>query len=67
VTTNGLLRTGGFTLPGEAWARANMDKLQQNYLMSHPVLAEGDIVCVDLLSGYFREQFKVNTHDDPQT
>jgi beta-D-galactosyl-(1->4)-L-rhamnose phosphorylase len=49
------------------WARANMDKLQQNYLMSHPVLAEGDTVRVDLLSGYFREQFRVNTHDDPQT
>jgi len=49
------------------WARANMDKLQQNYLMSHPVFAEGDTVCIDPLSGYFREQFSVNTHDDPHT
>lgn len=49
------------------WARAKPDKLQQNYLMSHPVLAEGDTVCIDPLSGYFREQFKVNTQDDPQS
>jgi beta-D-galactosyl-(1->4)-L-rhamnose phosphorylase len=49
-----------------AWAKANMDKLQQNYLMSQPVVAEGDVVTVDLLDGYFREQFKVNTADDPK-
>jgi beta-D-galactosyl-(1->4)-L-rhamnose phosphorylase len=48
------------------WARANMDKLQQNYLMSYPVIAEKNTVRIDLLSGYFREQFKINTHDDPK-
>ncbi|MBN1998532.1 1,3-beta-galactosyl-N-acetylhexosamine phosphorylase [candidate division KSB1 bacterium] len=47
------------------WARANMDKLQQNYLMSSPVIAEGDTVTIDPLSGFFREQFKVNANDDP--
>lgn len=50
-----------------AWAKVNMDKLQQNYLMSYPVIAEGDTVQIDLLSGYFREQFKINSNDDPQT
>jgi beta-D-galactosyl-(1->4)-L-rhamnose phosphorylase len=49
------------------WAKANMDKLQQNYLMSYPVIAQSDNVTIDLLSGFFREQFMVNTHDDPKT
>ncbi len=49
-----------------AWARANMDKLQQNYLMSFPVTAKGDSVCIDLLKGYFREQFILNKKDDPK-
>ena len=48
------------------WAKANMDKLQQNYLMSHPVVAGSDTVSIDLLKGYFREQFQVNTNDDPK-
>ncbi|MBA7531972.1 D-galactosyl-beta-1-_4-L-rhamnose phosphorylase [subsurface metagenome] len=47
------------------WAKANRDKLQQNYLMSFPVLAESDKVEIDLLTGYFREQFEVNANDDP--
>jgi beta-D-galactosyl-(1->4)-L-rhamnose phosphorylase len=49
------------------WAKANQDKLQQNYLMSYPVVAEGDTVQVMLLDGYFREQFRVNINDDPKT
>ncbi|MBN2180495.1 MAG: hypothetical protein JW715_01175, partial [Sedimentisphaerales bacterium] len=48
------------------WAKANMDKLQQNYLMSYPVVAESNIVKIDPLNGFFREQFKINTNDDPQ-
>jgi len=49
------------------WAKANRDKLQQNYLMSDPVVAEEDHVRIDLLSGFFREQLEVNTNDDPKT
>lgn len=48
------------------WAKANRDKLQQNYLMSKPVTAESDKVKVDLLEGFFREQFEVNFNDDPK-
>lgn len=48
------------------WAKANMDKLQQNYLMSNPVVAQSDIVTIDPLNGFFREQFKINTNDDPK-
>jgi len=49
-----------------AWAKKNMDKLQQNFLMSSPVVAEGNTVEIDLLKGYFREQFMVNAKDNPK-
>jgi len=48
------------------WAKKNMDKLQQCYLMSDPVVATGNSVTIDLLKGYFKEQFKVNFNDDPK-
>jgi len=48
------------------WAKANRDKLQQNFLMSDPVIAEDSTVKIDLLRGYFREQFEVNFNDDPK-
>lgn len=49
------------------WAKANKDKLQQNYLMSVPLVAEGSGLEIDLLAGFFREQFEVNANDDPAT
>ncbi|MCX7030322.1 MAG: D-galactosyl-beta-1-4-L-rhamnose phosphorylase, partial [Spirochaetes bacterium] len=49
-----------------AWARANRDKLQQNFLMSRPVVAQGPTVRIDLLDGYFRDQFVVDADDDPR-
>jgi 1,3-beta-galactosyl-N-acetylhexosamine phosphorylase len=48
------------------WAYSNMDKLQQNYLMSFPVIAENENVSIDILKGYFTEQFKINSQDDPK-
>lgn len=48
------------------WAKANLDKLQQTYVMSYPVVAESDTVKVELLKGYFKEQFRVNGSDDPK-
>ena len=33
-----------------AWAKKNMDKLQQNFLMSEPVMAESDTVVILLSS-----------------
>jgi beta-D-galactosyl-(1->4)-L-rhamnose phosphorylase len=111
---NTSLKTGGFTLPGEAgyeeltlhlakkwgadvirdsdgtqlsdeiytsgydiystlcviridnkWAKANMDKLQQCCMMSQPIVAEAEAVTIDLLNGYFKEQFHINSDDDP--
>jgi beta-D-galactosyl-(1->4)-L-rhamnose phosphorylase len=49
-----------------AWARAHRDKLQQNFLMSRPVVAEESTVRIDLLDGYFRDQFIVDADDDPR-
>ncbi|MEJ2542834.1 MAG: 1,3-beta-galactosyl-N-acetylhexosamine phosphorylase [Calditrichaceae bacterium] len=48
------------------WAKANRDKLQQNYLMSDPVIAEKNTVTIDLLEGFFRDQFEVNANDSPK-
>jgi beta-D-galactosyl-(1->4)-L-rhamnose phosphorylase len=50
----------------QPWARENLDKLQQNFLMSYPLVAEKSTLTVDLLAGYFREQFVVNFKDDPK-
>ena len=47
-----------------AWAKENRDKLQQNFLMSEPVAAEGSEVRISLLKGYFTQQFTVNTGED---
>ena len=48
------------------WAKANMDKLQQNFLMSEPVIAEGDTTVIEPMKGYFRQQFIINKFDDPR-
>jgi beta-D-galactosyl-(1->4)-L-rhamnose phosphorylase len=49
-----------------AWAKKNRDKLQQNYLMSNPVISSGNTATIDLLKGYFTEQFEINGNDDPK-
>ena len=46
------------------WAKKNMDKLQQNFLMSFPVMAEGDTVEINPIKGYFTQQFMVNSVDE---
>lgn len=51
----------------QPWARVNRDKLQQNFLMSFPVVAEKTRTTVTLLAGYFTEQFVVNFGDAPKT
>ena len=48
------------------WARKNIDKLQQCCMMSQPVVAEAETITIDLLNGYFREQFRINSDDDPK-
>lgn len=48
------------------FAKANPDKLQQTYLMSKPMVAEGEWVTINLLDSYYKEQFRVNFDDDPK-
>jgi beta-D-galactosyl-(1->4)-L-rhamnose phosphorylase len=48
-----------------AWAKANKDKLQRNFLLSQPVLSEGNNVEINPMKGYFREQFSLCASDDP--
>ncbi len=48
------------------WAKEHPDKLQQCCMMSQPVMADSDTLRIDLLRGYFREQFKINADDDPK-
>ena len=47
-----------------AWAKKNMDKLQQNFLMSERVMAESDTVVISPLKGYFTQQVKLNKSEE---
>lgn len=47
-----------------AWAKQNKDKLQQNFLMSFPVMAEGNTLTISPLKGFFTEQFTIDTYTD---
>lgn len=50
----------------QPWARKNLGKIQQSFLMSFPLVAERATLTIDLLKGFFREQFVVNFIDDPK-
>ena len=50
----------------QPWARENLVKLQQNFLMSFPLVADKPALVIKLLDGYFTEQFAVNFQDDPK-
>lgn len=49
------------------WARRNKNKLQRNFLMSRPELAQGDTLTVNPLALYFDQQFEILPDDDPKT
>lgn len=50
----------------QPWARVHRDKLQQNFLMSFPVVAAKARTTITLLAGYYTEQFAVNFGDSPK-
>ncbi len=50
----------------QPWAREHRDQLQQNFLMSLPVIATKRSVTITLLDGYYTEQFVVNFSDNPK-
>ena len=51
----------------QPWARTHRDQLQQNFLMSFHVVATKPAVVIELLKGYYTEQFSVNFDDAPKT
>ena len=46
------------------WAKKNMDKLQQTFLMTQPIVADSDTLTVELMKDFFAEQFLINESDD---
>lgn len=42
------------------WARQNMDKLQQTFLCTPPVVAVVDEVVISLMDSFYKEQFMIN-------
>lgn len=46
------------------WAKKNMDKLQQTFLMTQPIVADSDTLIVELMKDFFAEQFLINESDD---
>ncbi len=45
------------------FAKQHPDMLQQNLLLSMPVVAESDIINISVLDGYSKDQFRVNGAD----
>ena len=48
------------------WAKEHPDCLQQTFLMSNPKIATESEVKIELLDGYFCEQFKINDSEQSQ-
>ena len=48
----------------QEFIKRNMDEVQQLYLMSEPVVATSDNIEIDLLKGYFKEQFIIDKFHD---
>ena len=46
------------------WAKSNMDKLQQTFLITSPMTAESGKICIPLMEDFFEEQFHVNDTPD---
>ena len=46
------------------WAKKNPDKLQQTFLMTEPIVAVEKELKIDLMRGFFAEQFKINDSEE---
>jgi 1,3-beta-galactosyl-N-acetylhexosamine phosphorylase len=57
--------TISLTRADQVWARAHGDQLTQKFLVSDPRVATSDTLEIDLMSGYFDEQFAIDTVHDP--
>ena len=54
------------TRKDNAWAEANPDEIQQEYLISDRHTARGTTLRIHLMDGFHTQQLKVNTLDDPK-
>ena len=50
-----------------SWAKANMDELQQTYLMTNHHVAAEETLTINIMEGYFAEQVQPDTHHDINT
>jgi 1,3-beta-galactosyl-N-acetylhexosamine phosphorylase len=48
----------------QKWAKQHPHHCQQKFLMSDPVMAEGDTLDIAIMKGYNHEQYKPDTHND---
>ncbi|MBQ7943348.1 MAG: 1,3-beta-galactosyl-N-acetylhexosamine phosphorylase [Lachnospiraceae bacterium] len=46
------------------WAKKNLDKLQQSFLMTSPRVADKDSIVIPVMEDFFAEQFAVNSSAD---
>ncbi len=46
------------------WAKKNLDKLQQSFLMTSPRVADKDTIVIPVMEDFFAEQFAVNSSAD---
>lgn len=46
------------------WAKQNMDKLQQSFLMTEPVVAVETSLTIELMKDFFADQFQINESED---
>lgn len=49
----------------QTWAGAHREHLQQKYLQSDPVAARANTLEIEIMKGYFAEQFEPDTIHDP--
>ena len=54
------------TRKDNAWAEANPEEIQQEYLISDRVTARVKTLRIRLMKGFHTQQLKVNTIDDPK-
>ncbi|MDU4935349.1 MAG: 1,3-beta-galactosyl-N-acetylhexosamine phosphorylase [Peptostreptococcaceae bacterium] len=48
----------------QEWAKSHMDQLQQLYVVSESHIALDSTISIDIMKGFYKEQFRPNTKDD---
>lgn len=48
----------------QEWAKSHMDQLQQLYVVSESYIALDSTISIDIMKGFYKEQFRPNTKDD---